>query len=67
MFEDVFIIDADQPNSYLVYAPEHKVLFAVNEAGAKAFLALKSNPSDTSNPMYSILVRKGLSIAPPPI
>jgi uncharacterized protein len=67
MFEDIYVVDTNDPKSFLIYAPGHKAIFAVNEAGAKAFEALKSDPTDLSNPMYQIMVDKGLNSPPPPI
>ncbi len=61
-------MDTYDPNKFLIYAPKHMAIFAINEAGAKAFEALKLGKSiPGTKQVHDLLTNTGLLTPPLPI
>lgn len=61
LLKDVFLVETGMSNVWLVYAPLKMILFAVNDAGAEAFLDLRKGiVLENSNPLVKTLRTTGL-------
>lgn len=63
--KDCFLLDTEQPNCYLIYAPLKIILFAVNKTGANVFLQLKKgNILPGAEKILEVLEKSKINLLP---
>lgn len=68
MLQDIFLVEIGIPDKFLLYAPKHMALMAINGAGAKAFVSLKQGGlSQGADQINDLLQESGLLDEPLPI